>query len=179
MICVRYACPYTYVETKLYFDAIGLPIAKIERHSYTPGARYLRGASDVPTAVYFPDPSNPFYRWTSIVNANFVYTFVMPLTTRQLTTVSPKSHIYFTEYFFIDNNNISMPNSHKGDSLALEFDNVLFASGFSGAAQAINCDGVFTNTRQQINQQIAKHPVIVTNTYRRALISISQIVDYA
>lgn len=41
-----------------------------------------------------------------------------------------------------------MPLSNRGDSVALEFNNVLLASGFAGATQATSCDNVYKGTAQ-------------------------------
>jgi hypothetical protein len=119
-----YACPYRYMDAKLDFSDVGLPIASIGRYKYT--SKRDDTTSTNPSAVYFPDADNAFYQWTAMVNTDYVYTFLMPVTSHDMKT-------------------ISMPLSRQGDTIALEFNNVNFASAFSSSAiGAASCKDVFS-----------------------------------
>lgn len=84
------------METRLTFSSLGLPIAAIGRYEYSTSKRSeepqmeKRAASDAsnPQAVYFPPADAGYYRWSSIVNQDFVYTFLMPVTAETLHNVS-------------------------------------------------------------------------------------------
>jgi hypothetical protein len=126
-----YVCPYNYSEIRISFATLGLPIAAVGRYSYSNSKRMaLRSELVDDSAVYFPPPDAPYYRWSSMVNSNYIYTYLMPLTKHAIT-------------------NITMPNSHKGDTIALDITNVLLASGFSNALQVGSCDTVFSSQQTQ------------------------------
>eukprot|EP00026_Physarum_polycephalum_P000397 Phypoly_transcript_00398.p1 GENE.Phypoly_transcript_00398~~Phypoly_transcript_00398.p1 ORF type:complete len:1639 (+),score=189.82 Phypoly_transcript_00398:311-4918(+) len=125
-----YVCPMHYGELLLVYDGLSLRPGTIGRYNFSSS----KGDFDA-SAIYFPPPTYPFYRWSAVANDDYVYVFVMP-------TKQPTRHLVEAR---IDQ------FSMNGDSFALEIRNIN-ASAFRplvGIKKSMSCIDVYTATYTQ------------------------------
>jgi hypothetical protein len=113
-------CPYHYGEPRIMYNGTGLPTGQLGRYNYKTGG-------GIASSIYSPPSFWPLYRFSAIANEDYVFTFFLPTTTIQLTTITLQ------------------PYSEEGDTIAVELHNVAELTNISGASEGTSCYDVYDN----------------------------------
>lgn len=117
-------CPYRYGQPRIQFSGTNLPMGLFGRYNFRTGGGQAQG-------VFLPPATFPIYRLSTILNTDYVFYFVHPITSTKLQKIT------------------MMPFSKYGDTMALEIRNVASLDAISGATQAASCWAVYNNKLSQ------------------------------